>query len=68
MVQICELLPQGRSVERLETLVTGVSGSATEPSLDLDRLSYAKIDGPNVTLAYMADTKTHVSSPMFIDS
>lgn len=28
--------------------------------LDLERLAYAKIEGPGVTLAFMADNKTHV--------
>lgn len=28
--------------------------------MKLERLQYAKIHGPGVTLAYMADDKTHV--------
>jgi hypothetical protein len=30
-------------------------------NIDLDRLAHAKIQGPGVTLAYMADNKAHVS-------
>jgi len=46
-------------VEKLETIVTAANGD-TEPNVDIGRLAYAKIEGPSVTLAYMADDKTHV--------
>ena len=30
-------------------------------NINVERLAHAKIEGPGVTLAYMADDKTHVS-------
>lgn len=33
--------------------------------MKLERLQYAKINGPGVTLAYMADDKTHVRRSHF---
>ncbi|KAJ6628776.1 hypothetical protein B0H10DRAFT_1777258 [Mycena sp. CBHHK59/15] len=48
---------KSRSVEKLETIVS----SERDTTFDPERLSYAKIEGPGVTLAYMADDKTHVT-------
>lgn len=50
---------QGRSVEKLEAIIS--NDRDKETTLDLERLANAKIDGPSVTLAYMADDKSHVS-------
>jgi hypothetical protein len=46
-----------RTVEKFENLVVEREG---EPSVDPARLQYAKLEGPSVTLAYMADDKNHV--------
>jgi len=46
-----------RSIEKHESLVT--SGREGDFQIDVDRLAHAKIEGPGVTLAYMADDKTH---------
>ncbi|KAI6130398.1 vacuolar sorting protein [Pisolithus croceorrhizus] len=47
-----------RVTEKFEALVT-LSVHQGGSRLDHERLSYAKIDGPSVILAYMADDKTH---------
>lgn len=39
-----------------------ISNHERDSKLDLDRLAHSKIDGPTVTLAYMADDKSYVSS------
>ncbi|CAL1700934.1 unnamed protein product [Somion occarium] len=49
---------KARMVEKPDTIVTG-AGETTEPSTNVERLSYARIDGPGVTLAYMVDDKTY---------
>ncbi|KJA29930.1 hypothetical protein HYPSUDRAFT_153092 [Hypholoma sublateritium FD-334 SS-4] len=46
---------KARSLDKFETLTTMQS----EATMKLERLQYAKINGPGVTLAYMADDKTH---------
>ncbi|KAF9268122.1 vacuolar sorting protein [Marasmius fiardii PR-910] len=46
---------KARQVEKFETIVSGQWLSLG----DQDRLSNARLDGPSVTLAYMADDKTH---------
>ncbi|KAJ7498765.1 vacuolar sorting protein [Mycena latifolia] len=48
---------KSRSVEKLETIVS--SEREREMTVDPERFEYAKIEGPGVTLAYMADDKTH---------
>lgn len=47
-----------RTPEKPEPIISG-NGENGGPYLDQDRLAYAKIDGPGVILAYMADDKTH---------
>ena len=37
------------------------SSSDDKAEVNFERLSHARIDGPGVTLAYMADDKAHVS-------
>lgn len=49
---------KARTVEKFETLVNIQS----DAGINLERLQHSKIDGPGVTLAYMADNKTHVRS------
>ncbi|KAJ6486376.1 vacuolar sorting protein [Mycena vitilis] len=49
---------KSRTVEKLETIV--LSG---DTSIDPERLAYSKIEGPGVTLAYMADDKAY-KAPM----
>ncbi|KAJ8698306.1 Vacuolar protein sorting-associated protein 52 [Pleurotus ostreatus] len=46
-----------RVIEKPE-LIT-VSEKETITDVDMARLEYAKVDGPNITLAYMADDKNH---------
>ncbi|KAF8076542.1 hypothetical protein FPV67DRAFT_421563 [Lyophyllum atratum] len=48
---------KARSVEKHEPIVT--SERENDLQIDLERLGYAKIEGPGVTLAYMADDKAH---------
>lgn len=49
---------KARTPEKSEPIISG-NGDNGGPYLDQDRLAYAKIDGPSVILAYMADDKTH---------
>ena len=53
-------LSQARTIEKADTLVS----EATEKKInvDIERLEHARIEGPGVTLAYMADDKTYVSA------
>ncbi|KAF8195726.1 Sac2 family-domain-containing protein [Mycena galopus ATCC 62051] len=46
---------KARTVEKLETIVL----SERDLAVDAERLAYSKIEGPGVTLAYMADDKAH---------
>ena len=47
-------------IEKTDTIVTG-AGEVTEAStVDIERLAHARIDGPGVTLAYLAESKTYV--------
>ncbi|KAJ7276548.1 vacuolar sorting protein [Mycena haematopus] len=46
---------KARTVEKLETIVL----SERDLAVDHERLAYGKMEGPGVTLAYMADDKTH---------
>ncbi|KAK7061930.1 vacuolar sorting protein [Favolaschia claudopus] len=48
---------KARTVEKPETIVT--SERAQDQALDPERLAYGKLEGPPVTLAYMADDKAH---------
>jgi hypothetical protein len=42
-------------------LVSALDGPEKQLETYLERLSHARIDGPGITLAYMADDKTHVT-------
>jgi vacuolar protein sorting-associated protein 52 len=53
-------IAQARIIEKDPGLVSGLDSPETQTGAYLERLSYARIDGPGVTLAYMADDKTHV--------
>ncbi|KAF8165468.1 vacuolar sorting protein [Crassisporium funariophilum] len=46
---------KGRTTDKFESIVNIKS----DANIHLERLQHAKIDGPGVTLAYMADDKTH---------
>ncbi|KAG6880364.1 hypothetical protein C0992_007775 [Termitomyces sp. T32_za158] len=51
---------KARFIEKHENIVVGVGEQENDSSqVDLERLAYAKIVGPGVTLAYMADDKSH---------
>ncbi|KAF7793700.1 hypothetical protein EIP86_004816 [Pleurotus ostreatoroseus] len=52
---------KARTIEKTDTIVTGAGegGQPQSNDADLERLSYARIDGPGPVLAYMADEKTH---------
>ncbi|KAI9001446.1 Vps52-domain-containing protein [Trametes punicea] len=49
---------KARTVEKAETIVSG-AGESPDPEVDPTRLSYARVDGPSVVMAYMADDKNH---------
>lgn len=49
---------KARTPEKPEPIISR-NGDNGEPYLNQDRLAYAKIDGPSIILAYMADDKTH---------
>ncbi|KAI0251297.1 vacuolar sorting protein [Lactifluus subvellereus] len=50
---------KARTIEKDPGLVSGLDGPERQTDTYLERLSYARIEGPGVTLAYMADDKTH---------
>jgi hypothetical protein len=52
-------LYQDRTSERLEAIVDGAA-DAKDSNVELERLAYSKIEGPAVTLAFMADDKNYV--------
>lgn len=37
-----------------------------EAALNVERLEYGRLDGPPVTLAYLAEEKSYVGSPPFL--
>jgi hypothetical protein len=41
-------------------LVSALDGPEKQTQTYLERLDHARIEGPGITLAYMADDKTHV--------
>jgi len=47
---------QNRTTEKFESIVSIQS----DANIPLERIQHAKIDGPGVTLAYMADDRSHV--------
>ncbi|KAF8917919.1 Vps52-domain-containing protein [Mucidula mucida] len=47
-----------RSTEVFEPI--GSSSKPPPPEVDLQRLAYSRIEGPTVTLAYMADDRSHI--------
>ncbi|KIK43391.1 hypothetical protein CY34DRAFT_81923 [Suillus luteus UH-Slu-Lm8-n1] len=49
---------KARTPEKPEPIISR-NGDNDGPYLNQDRLAYAKIDGPSIILAYMADDKTH---------
>ncbi|KAI0774158.1 Sac2 family-domain-containing protein [Fomes fomentarius] len=49
---------KARTVEKAES-ITSVGDSSQYSDFDVNRLAYARVDGPSVTMAYMADDKNH---------
>ncbi|KAI0663307.1 Vps52-domain-containing protein [Cubamyces menziesii] len=47
-----------RTAEKAENITSG-AGESPDPEVDPTRLSYARVDGPGVVMAYMADDKNH---------
>jgi hypothetical protein len=54
---------QARTIEKDPGLVSGLDGPESQTDTYLERLGYALIEGPGITLAYMADNKAHVIIP-----
>ncbi|THH02739.1 hypothetical protein EW026_g183 [Hermanssonia centrifuga] len=56
---------KARTTEKVDTIVTGAGESVQqqESEVDVERLAYARIDGPGPVLSYMADDKTHKEPP-----
>lgn len=52
---------QARVTEKFESIAT-MSTEDDSIHVDFERLTYAKLDGPGVILAYQADDKAHVSA------
>lgn len=55
---------QARTIEKDPGLVSALDSPEKQTKTYLERLSHARIEGPGVTLAYMADDKTFVIIPM----
>ena len=51
---------QARTAEKDPGLVSALDGPEKQTETYLERLKYARIEGPGATLAYMADDKAHV--------
>jgi hypothetical protein len=47
-------------MEKDPGLVSALDGPEKQTETYLERLDHARIGGPGITLAYMADDKTHV--------
>ncbi|ESK94403.1 vps52 sac2 family protein [Moniliophthora roreri MCA 2997] len=50
---------KARNTDKFETIVNSDKATLENTSSGIERISNARLDGPNVTLAYMADDKTH---------
>jgi len=61
-VLIC--IMQARTIEKDPGLVSALDGPEKQTETYLERLNHARIEGPGITLAYMADDKTFVIIPM----
>ena len=53
------MLYQTRTSEKTE-LLGSISASGPEPTLNVERLEHGRLDGPPVTLAYLAEEKSYV--------
>jgi hypothetical protein len=51
---------QARTVEKDPGLVSALDSPEKQVEAYLERLNFARIEGPGITLAYMADDKSHV--------
>ena len=47
-------------MDKFETIVTGAGEKDKDYIFDSERLAFGKVDGPGVTLAFLADNKTYV--------
>ncbi len=47
-------------MEKSEGIASGLESSPQGFDYDANRLAYARVDGPSVTMAYMTEDKTHV--------
>ncbi|PSS05383.1 hypothetical protein PHLCEN_2v3872 [Hermanssonia centrifuga] len=56
---------KARATEKVDTIVIGAGEyvQQQESEVDVERLAYARIDGPGPVLSYMADDKTHKEPP-----
>ena len=52
---------QARTTEKAESITSGLTDATQSPEYDPSRLAYAHVDGPSVSMAYMADDKGYVS-------
>ncbi|KAK7695969.1 hypothetical protein QCA50_000608 [Cerrena zonata] len=50
---------KARATEKADTIVTSAGEVAEDPNVNVERLAHARIDGPGVTLAYLAESKTY---------
>ncbi|TFY83941.1 hypothetical protein EWM64_g58 [Hericium alpestre] len=48
-----------RNIEKADTIVAATSTPEKSAEIEIERLGYARIAGPGVTLTYMADDKTY---------
>ncbi|OJT13105.1 Vacuolar protein sorting-associated protein 52 A [Trametes pubescens] len=49
---------KARTIEKADNIASA-PGESPDPEADPTRLSYARVDGPSVVMAYMADDKNH---------
>lgn len=47
-------------MDKFETIVTGAGEKDKDYIFDSERLAFGKVDGPGVTLAFLADNKAYV--------
>ncbi|KAI1795121.1 vacuolar sorting protein [Ganoderma leucocontextum] len=50
---------KARTVEKFEGIASGLGESSQGLDYDANRLAYARVDGPSVTMAYMTEAKNH---------
>ncbi|EJF61135.1 vacuolar sorting protein [Dichomitus squalens] len=50
---------KARTVEKSESIISGAGETSQGLEFDANRLSYARVDGPSVTMAYMTEDKNY---------